>query len=387
MNRLKVLLRSLSTASTQSSRLFYSSSNLLCLKNSQKFNTPNHFLKRWDIITSLMIFAGLIEEQKDSPLILCIKKGLLDLRDFNPFIEDFVLRFEGILATKESQYQKADMLYHTALKMANDLSYKDAETYIFDLMADNYFEWNDFEKAKPLYLEVLNRIPKENNFSLEKIPSEAVVEISIKLAYCYSHLGQSDFAEKGFQFSIDSQLIRVDSFWNDKECRILIKNLNDEQSNSLALLGMAYDYYSKYLEQLSSQLLERSLIYRKKAHQISSIINGIEHSQTIVLENNIADIYSRMEKFDLAKECLHGAIEKAKAIKSKELPILYLNLASIHCQENRKDLATQFCRKTISLIEEENNVSGLNVGGKFSTKERDLLRKKSELCLKGLKFY
>lgn len=270
--------------------------------------------------------------------------------------------------------------------MAQDLSYTEAEMYIFDVMADNYFEKGDYSKALNLYLEVLSYLSKKEDFSSS---SEELVEISIKLAYCYDHINQLDLAEKGFLFSIDTQLLRTNSFWNDKKCQLLINdNLNNVQKNSLALLGMAYDYYSKHLEQWSSKLLDRALKYRLKAFEISKIVNGNDHSQTLVLENNIADLYTRLKKYDLAQNHLLNVINKAKATESSELAAFLLNLASVYFQQNRNDLGQNLCSQAYEfLLKNKKRFKPAKNHNELTEKDRQDLLKKVEYCLNGDEFY
>lgn len=270
--------------------------------------------------------------------------------------------------------------------MAQDLSNIEAEIYIFDVMADNYFEKGDFSKALDLYLEVLSYLSKKEDFSLS---SEELVELSIKLAYCYNHINQLEYAEKGFQFSIDTQLSKTNSFWNDKKCQLLINdNLNNTQKNSLALLGMAYDYYSKHLEQWSSKLLDLALKYRLKAFEISKIVNGNNHSQTLTIENNIADLYTRLEKYNLAQTHLLNVINKAKATESPELATFLLNLASVHFQQNRSDLGRNLCSQAFEfLLINKKRPKQTNNPNELTEKDRQILLKKAEYCLNGDKFY
>ncbi|KAJ6223459.1 hypothetical protein RDWZM_002004 [Blomia tropicalis] len=331
----------------------------LCLQTIQ-FIQPKW---AWDILTPLLIYFGVIEdiEKTESPLILSIKRG--------------------ILAKQRKEYHKADLILHSALKMAQDLSYTDAETYIFDVLADNCFEKKDYKKAQNLYLEVISRLSMKEDFSYD---SEELVELSIKLAYCYSQLGQFEAAEKGFQFSIDTQIIRTNKFWNDKLSKVIVidtednaNKLDEIQTNSLALLGMSYDYYSKHLEQ-SSDSLRFALAYRLKALQISKVVNGVQHEQTYLLENDVANLYVQMGNYDQAKRHLRNAIDGAKESESEELAVYYLNMASLHYHQNRFDLAKPYCRKSLEFL--------LNSNTEISAKEHKMLMNKSELCLNGKEF-
>ena len=243
-------------------------------------------------------------------------------------------------------------------------------------MADNYFEKKDFAKAKDLYLAVISRLSVKENFSYQ---SEEFVEISIKLAYCFSKLGQYDSSEKGFQFSIDTQLGRTDKIWNNQLSIVRNKDeeLDELQLNSLALLGMCYDYYSKHLER-NSQLFEYALAYRLKALKISRVINGTKHEQTLVLENDVADLYLQIEDYDKAEAHLRRAINGAKSSNSSYLPLYYLNMASLHHHKDHLDLAQPYCKKSLKLLHKFNEIS---------PEDKQLWQQKSENCLNGHKFY
>src|SRR6218665_3877301 len=104
---------------------------------------------------------------------------------------------------------------------------------------------------------------------------------------------------------------------------------------------MCYDYYSKHLEDIH---LKYSLAYKLKALQISLLVNGKSEQQTLVLHNDIASVYAQMEQFDKAKSNLSTAIQGAEETELTELPVFYVNLAAIHHQENRSDLAKKQCR-------------------------------------------
>lgn len=315
-------------------------------------------LRSWDILTPVLIFFGLTEEneKRDSPLVLNIKRG--------------------ILAKQRRQYQQADVHFHIALKMAQDLSDRQAETYIFDVLADNFFAMESYRPSRDLYLEVLSRLSAQDGFSLG---SEALVEISIKLAYCFSCLGEVDDAERGFQFAIDTQKPRTEAYWNDKAGKpidIASGKFSNEQSNSLALLGMSYDYYSKHLQYQQNQP-KLALAYRLRALDISRAINGNQHEQTLVLENDLAELYAQLEDYPRAKQHLHVAIEQGKAAGNVDLPVYYLNRAGVYYAENRADLAKVDCRRSLEFLLQQ-------AGLFFDEKERLRLIERSKQCLNGV---
>eukprot|EP00096_Caligus_rogercresseyi_P002180 TRINITY_DN1417_c0_g1_i1.p1 TRINITY_DN1417_c0_g1~~TRINITY_DN1417_c0_g1_i1.p1 ORF type:complete len:203 (-),score=22.31 TRINITY_DN1417_c0_g1_i1:104-712(-) len=106
----------------------------------------------------------------------------------------------GILNIQREEYEKAELILHAALRMANDLNHLNGVIYIHDLMADLAYQKGDFIKAERLFTDVLKRLlsPPKN----VGLHDNSVVEVSLKLAQIYDHQGLDGKAREGFAFCV-----------------------------------------------------------------------------------------------------------------------------------------------------------------------------------------
>jgi len=111
----------------------------------------------------------------------------------------------AILAIQEGNLVRADKLLHVALKLANDMQYQAAATHIYCLMANLAMERGLLGQAERLFTEVLKRLMASG----EAQDSNAVVEISLKLAQIFLAHGDIGKAEKGLEFSTDAMRKKV----------------------------------------------------------------------------------------------------------------------------------------------------------------------------------
>ncbi|CAG2176759.1 unnamed protein product [Oppiella nova] len=279
-------------------------------------NTPKH-LWCWDIITGLLLWLGVIEEPED-PLILTIKRGV------------YCMNCE--------EYSKAELILHSALQMSQDMASESAEIYVLDVLANNYFKSGDYKKAEQLFAVVFNRVLGKGMQSND----ESIIEMSVKLSHIYSTSGETEKSEIGFDFCLTEQTKRVESF-RDKSC----DDMSPEEMNSMALLGMCYDYYGKHLSSLGR--FDRAIDSLNKAIDICVKINGSTHPQTLVLYNDLSAIYVHKKDYQKAVMYLKKAIDGAVLTEDKNLAKYYLNIGFIHLLRFEKDLALNSCRQSLSL--------------------------------------
>ena len=100
---------------------------------------------------------------------------------------------------------RADKLLHIALKLAIDLQHQAAVTHIYCLMANLAMERGLVGQAERLFTNVLKRILAGG----EMQDSNAVVEISLKLAQIFLTNGDLAKAEQGFKFCTEAQQKKV----------------------------------------------------------------------------------------------------------------------------------------------------------------------------------
>lgn len=276
-------------------------------------------MRSWDIVSGLLIWFGLIDdyENKENPFILTIKRG--------------------ILCMQREEFDKAEIILHSALKIAQEMDYESAETYIFDLLANNAFQKQDMKTAETLFIEVLKRVMIKGM----KPNEEPIIEISIKLATIYSKTGDFSKCDEGFRFCLEEQKKRVEPFINKSS-----DELNKEEINSLALWGMCLDYYAKHLSSIGR--FESAIANYKSALAICQQINGNYHPQTLVLLNDTAATLIHLNDFESALAYLKKAIDGAVRTQSQDLATFYYNIGSLYLQQYNHELARISCRESLN---------------------------------------
>ncbi|CAG2106427.1 unnamed protein product [Medioppia subpectinata] len=301
----------------------------------------------WNIISGLLVWLGIIEEPED-PLILTIKRGV------------YCMQCE--------EYSKAELILHSALHMSQELAFESAETYVLDVLANNYFKKGDYVRAEQVFKDVFNRVLAKGMAPNE----EPIVEMSIKLSHIYSITGDVDKSDIGFDFCLTEQTKRVDGF-RHKCC----DDMTDEEINSMALMGMCYDYYSKHLSSIGH--FDKAIDSLTKAIDICLNINGRTHSQTLVLYNDLSAIYVHKKDYENALVYMKKAIDGAVTTEDKHLAKYYTNLGFVYLQRFEKDLALKWCTESLALIlRAKDNDKETN---RDKTKDRKLLEEKARKCV------
>ncbi|XP_054157703.1 tetratricopeptide repeat protein 19, mitochondrial-like [Oppia nitens] len=308
-----------SRKTTTSPDKWYSLRNKLVDNNHrQDFDDKRYeTLWSWNVITGLLVWLGLMEDNEEDPLIKIIKNGLRCMH--------------------LEEYEKAELILHSGLQMAQDLQHESAEIYIYDVLANNYFMKGDYKRAEPLFAVVFNRLLAKG------MPpnDESLVEISIKLSHIYSNLSDFDKSQMGFDFSLSEQYQRVKSFVAKS-----VDELVSEEINSLALLGMCYDYYAKHLSSIGN--FDSAIDTYKKSLDICIKVNGRTHPQTLVLLNDMSATYVHKKDFANAVICLKRAIEGAIETDDENLAKYYLNIGSVYLLQLNKELALKWCQRSLS---------------------------------------
>ena len=273
-----------------------------------------------------MLWLGLIEKEQTevSPLITTIKRG--------------------ILCMQLKEYDKAEIIFHLALSLAQQQDFEEAEMYIYDMLANNSYEKQDYEKAEKLFIQVLSRYLSMGH----NIGEEAVVEISLKLAMIYSKKSKLDKANEGFRFCLDSQKTRIKNLVNQK-----IENFNEKQINSLALWAMCLDWYAKHLVSIGKFKL--AIEYYNQSLDVCIKINGFDHPQTLVLQNDIATVLMFMNEVDKAIDCMKKVIKEAIKIDSEDLGTFYYNLGKIYLMQSNFSQAQFACRESLNFAKQLND--------------------------------
>lgn len=76
-------------------------------------------------------------------------------------------------------------MFHVALKIAQDLQNEDAMTYIYDRLANVAFETGQNEKARKLFVDVVQRLIDKGMAEDDVV----LIHISFKLAKIFETIG------------------------------------------------------------------------------------------------------------------------------------------------------------------------------------------------------
>lgn len=293
------------------------------------------------MLLGLSLFSSKEEgkEEKESELIIMIKRG--------------------ILALKNGELNKAEQLLHVALKTAQEGQNRLAVTYIFDLLANLAYQREEYTKAENLFKEVLQRMladgmPEDDN---------AVVEISLKLASVYASRKDYEKAVEGFHFCIGTQETKIK--------KIGEKNLDED---TLLLWAMSMDWYARFL--LSIQKYEMAKIHFIKAYEMSERVNGPGHSQTAVLLNDIGSVCSLQKNYAEAVEYLEKAIDAARISQSADIASFYVNLGAIYLQQEILSNAERYCKEGLLLARKMKNEEAVDEANSCLVEINNIRKKK-----------
>lgn len=269
-------------------------------------------------LLALTLFSAKSEEEKESELIIMIKRG--------------------ILALKNGELNKAEQLLHVALKTAQETQNELAVTYIYDLLANLAYQREEYSKAEKLFKEVLQRmfsggIAEDDN---------AVVEISLKLASVYASVMDYEKAVEGFRFCIGTQEEKIKNYGE--------KDLDED---TLLLWAMSMDWYARFLLKINKYDIAKKHFI--KALEMSERINGPSHSQTAVLLNDIGSVCSLQKNYVEAVEYLEKAIEAARTSESEDIGSFYVNLGTVYLQQGMLTEAQRCCKEGWTLSKKMNN--------------------------------
>ena len=273
-------------------------------------------------LLGLGVWLGIIEDlEVEDPLILTIKRG--------------------IYCMQNEEYEKAETILHSALQMAQDLSFEKAQAYVYDILANNYFKKQDYKRAEQLFATVFNYVLQKGMSPND----ETLIEISIKLSHIYSQFGELDKCQTGFDFCLTEQSKNVEAFHDKNK-----DELTEDEINSLALLGMCYDYYGKHLASIGR--FDKSLDNYNRALDICIKVNGETHPQTLVLLNDMSATYVLKNDYENALNYEQKALNGAILAEDKNLANYYYNIGSIYLLQMNKELALNSCQRSLSLTRE-----------------------------------
>ncbi|KRY35100.1 Tetratricopeptide repeat protein 19, mitochondrial [Trichinella spiralis] len=204
---------------------------------------------------------------------------------------------EAIGCLRKKLFEDAIDILHNALKIAEEANDDRAINYIYDLLANIYYEMNVSEKALALFHNLMNRLLSQ------KVPKDdaSIIEISLKMADLYAMMGNDEMAE----------------------------------SDPYALYGMVLETYSRYL--LSKDRVDESVEYFNRALEFARDIFSPVSAHVVIMLNNYAVLLLNRAQFQLARKYYDL------------LPSFYCNYAEAlwHCGEHEE--AQKIAKKAIHL--------------------------------------
>lgn len=178
------------------------------------------------------------------------------------------------------------------------------------------------------------------------------MEISLKIATGFSKTGKIEKAEIGFQHCIRVQQERLE---NVDQSKPLDPVKDAKVINSMALYGMALDWYAKH--NLRHYDYQHALEYSLKALDVCEKVNGKNGAQTLVLLSDIGCIYNLLENYDDSIAYLEKAATVARTTDSSEKKIILYNLGMAYLMKNKWNESYRNCSASFSLAKNESNES------------------------------
>lgn len=253
------------------------------------------------------------------------------------------------LAESRQKLDEADELYHHALALVSvhqrEKSWAQekvlqAQVYVYDCMANLALVRGQLSNAEKLFKLTMQGLLQQG----KRQDDNAIVELSLKLAVIYAAQNRSSEAELGYQFCIDTQQKKID-------------DSSESDVDTVALLGMSVDAYSRYLVTRNDYTAAMSNLNR--ALEIAISLLGETHQQVAVLLSDIATVASLTNDYDTAQGKLLRAIDIAEKIESSHLPTMYYNLGAVYAHQQNAREARVFYRKAVKLAKQLDDAEAL----------------------------
>ena len=220
---------------------------------------------------------------------------------------------------------KADRMLHIALKQAQDIGHEAAVTHIFILMANLAKDRELYGQAERLYTTVLARLLGSG----EPQTSNAVVEISLKIAQIFHQTGRTEKAEQGLRFCVETQRKKVAEGEEDEDTR--------------ALLGIALDMMGQFF--LSQSNYAQAEKCWREAGEVARQVLGEEEDQVLVVTNSLATVLSMTGREEEAGKILEDVVVTAERINSPNLSAFLVNLGLVRLKQGLRQEARLHCEK------------------------------------------
>lgn len=262
----------------------------------------------------------------------------------------------GVLSVHRQEFQKAEQLFHVALRMAQTLRNTLAETYIFDLMANLAYESNQLEKAEKIFVDVIKRLMEHEKAAEDDI---RLLHISTKIAHI-SYL-QNDFDKAMLGFLYVLEKIEKREYMNDE--------------NYYELWGMVKNFIGQTLisrkdfEAAKLALLDAQRVFIKFKDEVSE--------DGIILLNNLSVCCAELKEFDHSEKHLKKAIEIAKELKLEDTSPYQINLGMLYVKQKLVEKAQTSCKAAWQLANKHENKEAKDGAEKCLDQVKKLLTMKN----------
>ena len=256
----------------------------------------------------------------------------------------------------KENFPEADKMYHEALSVLyqqeseGEMTEKEAlqaKVYIFDSMANLALATGRVENAEKLFKDTLKGL-----FQLHYAKDDnAVIAIIIKLATCQAQQNKLEEAELGYKFCIDGMAAKLDN------ARKMGKDGDEVDSDIVALTGMSYDAYTRFL--LVQNRAREATEMNEKAFILAKEVFGDNHPQIAVLLSDRATSFTMMGEYDLAEKYLQKAIKVAHSVNSEDISVYYCNLGVVFYELNQLNDAQHACKKAKRFAEGTGNKAAM----------------------------
>ena len=223
---------------------------------------------------------------------------------------------------------KADKMLQIALKQAQNIGHEEAVTHIFSLMANLALERRLYSQAEALFTKVLQRLVSGG----EPQDSNAVVEISLKIAQIFHRNGETAKAEQGLLFCVTSQRRKLAGGQEDEDTK--------------ALLGIALDMQGQFL--LSQGRFKEAELCWREAGDVARQVLGEEEEQVLVVTNSLATVLSMTGREVEAGKMLEAVVATAERTNSPNLPAFLVNLGLVRMKQGLGQEARLQCERARS---------------------------------------
>lgn len=242
--------------------------------------------------------------------------------------------FSGVLCVQREEFQKAEQMFHVALRMAQTIKHQLAETYIFDLMGNLAYESNQLEKAEKIFVSVMQRLME---FEKAAEDDPRILHISTKIAHIAYLKNDFEKALLGLKFVLEK--IEKRDYMKDE-------NLYELWGLTKNFLGQVL-ISKKEFEKAKQALLDAQKTFVKFKAEISE--------DGMILLNNLSVCYAELKDFKKAEEYLLKAIKIAKELKLEDVSPYKINLGMLYFKQKLLEKAQESCKAAWLLAIKHNN--------------------------------